>query len=198
MDWLDPTAYPFRPRRFETPEGAMSFVDEGAGPPVLLVHGTPSWSFEFRGVITRLAPHRRVIAPDHLGFGLSDKPRVGLTVEDHARRLRALVEALDLRGVTLVVHDFGGPIGLPLALDGDRVARVVVLNSWMWPSDGDATIARLDRLVRSPLGRLLYRGLGVSVRVLLPSAFGDRRRLSLRTSNRLAPENTPPLVYWRQ
>jgi haloalkane dehalogenase len=178
MNWLDKTLYPFSPGRFATPEGEMSYVDEGRGPPVLLVHGTPSWSFEFRGVIAELAGKRRVIAPDHLGFGLSDKPATGLDVPDHARRLRALVESLDLRELTLVVHDFGGPIALPLALETDRVRRVVVINSWMWPSEGDPRVARIDRLVRSPVGRFLYRRLGFSARVLLPSAFGDKRRLT--------------------
>lgn len=179
--WLDPSLYPFLPRRFPTPDGELSYLDEGAGPVVLLVHGTPSWSFEFRHVVQALAATHRVIAPDHLGFGFSDKPLgVGLTPEDHARRLRELVTALDLRDITLVVHDFGGPIGLPLALDerDQRVARVVVLNSWMWPSEGDPTIARVDRLVRSALGRFLYRWLGFSARVILPSAFGDKRRLT--------------------
>ena len=181
--WLDPQLYPYLPRRFATAEGDLSYLDEGSGPVVLLVHGTPSWSFEFRGVIADLSRDHRVIALDHLGFGLSDKPEgAALTPRDHARRLRALVEALDLRDVTLVVHDFGGPIGLPLAVDyapgRRRVCALVVLNSWMWPSDGDRTIARIDRMVRSPLGRLLYRRLGFSARVILPAAFGDKRRLT--------------------
>jgi haloalkane dehalogenase len=156
------------------------YLDEGTGPTVLFVHGTPSWSFEWREVIRALAPTFRCIAPDHLGFGLSDKPRdAPLRPEDHAARLAALVEALDLRDITLVVHDFGGPIGLPLALaPNTRIARVIVINSWMWPSDGDTAIARLDRVIRSPIGRLLYRWLGFSARVILPSTFGDRRRLT--------------------
>jgi haloalkane dehalogenase len=182
--WLDPTLYPFAPRRFQTPEGAISYLDEGQGPVVLLVHGTPSWSFEFREVVRSLSPTHRVIAPDHLGFGLSDKPegRIALAAlrpEDHARRLQALVDSLALRDITLVVHDFGGPIGLPLVLsDRGQVRRLVVLNSWMWPSAGDPGIARIDRMVRSPLGRFLYRWLGFSARVILPLAFGDRRRLT--------------------
>jgi haloalkane dehalogenase len=178
--WLDPTLYPFTPRRFATADGAISYLDEGRGPTVLMVHGTPSWSFEFREVVQALSGSHRVIVPDHLGFGLSDKPSgVPLRPEDHAQRLRALVEGLDLDELVLVVHDFGGPIGLPLALDASRRVRgVVVLNSWMWPSDGDPTIARIDRLVRSPLGRFLYRWLGISARVILPQSFGDRRRLT--------------------
>lgn len=178
--WLDTTSYPFRTRTFMTSEGALSYVDEGEGPVVLLVHGTPSWSFEYRHVIRDLSRDHRCIAIDHLGFGLSAKPPMSaLQLEGHARRLRALVEQLDLRGITLVVHDFGGPIALPLALEEDpRIRGLVVLNSWMWPSDADPAIARIDRLVRSGLGRILYRVFGFSARVLLPSAFGDRRRLT--------------------
>jgi pimeloyl-ACP methyl ester carboxylesterase len=178
--WLDRTLYPFATKRFTTSDGALSYVDEGSGPTLLFVHGTPSWSFEWREVIRVLSATHRCVAPDHLGFGLSDKPEgASLRPEDHARRLEALVTALDLRDVTLVVHDFGGPIGLPLALAPEgRVARLVVLNSWMWPSDGDKTIARIDRVVRSALGRFLYRWLGFSARVLLPGAFGDKRRLT--------------------
>ncbi len=179
--WLDRTLYPFSPRAFTTPAGSLSYLDEGRGSPVLLVHGTPTWSFEWREVVRLLAPHHRVIVPDHLGFGLSDKPsdETLLTPDAHARRLLALVDHLDLRDVTLVVHDFGGPIGLPVALERPaRVTRVVVLNSWMWPIGGEPEIARIDRVVRSPLGRLLYSWLNVSPRVLLPSALGDRAKLT--------------------
>lgn len=178
--FVDRTLYPFQPERFATDDGEMSYLDEGAGPPVLLVHGTPSWSFEWREVVTALKQKHRVIAPDHLGFGLSDKPAgAGYTPADHARRLLALVDHLDLRDLTLVVHDFGGPIGLPVALDrSDRVAKVVVVNTWMWSNEGDADVARIDRLVQSALGRSLYLDMNFSPRVLLPASFSDRRLLS--------------------
>lgn len=177
--WLDRSLYPFTPRRHETADGALSYLDEGEGPPIVFVHGTPSWSFEFRALVAALKNSHRCIAVDHLGFGLSDKPEEApLTPEDHARRLRKLVEALDLREITLVVHDFGGPIGLPLALDTTRIARVVVLNSWMWPNDDDPAVVRLDRVLRSWLGRVLYRWLNASPRWLLPAAFADRRKLT--------------------
>jgi haloalkane dehalogenase len=177
--WLDRTLYPFTPRRFETPEGAISYLDEGRGPPVLFVHGTPSWSFEWREVIRALSGDFRCIAPDHLGFGLSDKPQASLDPADHARRLRALVTHLGLEDATLVVHDFGGPIGLPLALDDDgTIGRVVLLNTWMWSNADDPRVAKIDRVVRSPLGRFLYRWLSFSPRVLLPAAMGRRAKLS--------------------
>lgn len=177
--WLDRTIHPFVPRSFATDDGVLRYLDEGAGDPVLLVHGTPSWSFEWRHAIAALRAHHRVIAPDHLGFGLSDKP-AGATYrpEDHARRLQALVRRLDLRHVTLVVHDFGGPIGLGLLReDAARIDRIVVVNSWAWPHGDIPRIRRLSRLVRSWLGRWLYLGLNASPRWLVPASFADRSRL---------------------
>jgi haloalkane dehalogenase len=183
--WLDVAAYPFTTRRWSCPEGTLSYVDEGQehGKPILFVHGTPSWSFEWRHVIAALRGERRCIAIDHLGFGLSDKPEhAAYRPEDHARRLQAFVRALDLRDITLVVHDFGGPIGLPVALDmPERVERIVVLNSFMWANGHDPAVQKIDRVVRSFIGKLLYRWLNISPRVLLPAAMGDRKALSKAT-----------------
>lgn len=178
--WLDRNLYPFATKSFESEGGTMSYVDEGSGPPILFVHGTPSWSFEWRAVIDALRATHRCIAPDHLGFGLSEKPSdARLTPRDHAERLRAFVEALDLRDVTLVVHDFGGPIGIPIALDlPERISRIVVANSFMWPNGDDYAARRLDRVIRSPLGRFLYLWLSFGPRFLLPSCFGDRSKLT--------------------
>ena len=181
--WVDRTLYPFTPRTFPTRDGRMAYLDEGPrdAPPVLVVHGTPTWSFEWREVVKLIRPHHRVIVPDHLGFGLSDaiEDPARLTPAAHAERLLALVDHLELRDLTLVVHDFGGPIGLPVALDRrERVARVVLLNTWMWPNADDAAVQRIDRMVRSPLGRFLYFTLNVSPKTLLPSAMGDRALLT--------------------
>jgi haloalkane dehalogenase len=74
MDWLDREEYPFGAHFFETPAGRIHYVDEGEGPPVLMVHGTPTWSFLYRRLIKDLSRDHRVIAVDNLGFGLSDKP----------------------------------------------------------------------------------------------------------------------------
>ncbi len=183
--WVDAAAYPFRPRRLDAGGGALSYVDAGAGPPVVLVHGTPTWSFVYRRLIRALAAAgHRVIAPDHLGFGLSDRPPgAGYRPEDHARRLAALLDALaagdpTFRDLTLVVHDFGGPVGLSYAVEHpERVARLVVLNTWLWALDGDTQIARGARLAAGPLGRLLYTRLNASPRWLIPAGFADRARL---------------------
>jgi haloalkane dehalogenase len=178
-DWVDRQLYPFEPRRFAVDGHAMSYVDEGSGAPVVLVHGTPTWSFLWRDAIRALSVGHRVVAPDHLGFGLSDKPAdADYTPAAHARRLQALIEHLGLEVVTLVVHDFGGPIGLHHALTRPQsVARVVLMNTWLWSNEGDRSVEGASRLFASPLGRLLYLRLNLSPRALLPSAFADRRRL---------------------
>ncbi|HEX2736275.1 MAG TPA: alpha/beta fold hydrolase [Polyangiaceae bacterium] len=181
-NWLDPQLYPFAPKRFQSSGGVLSYLDEGQGAPILFVHGTPSWSFEWRAVIRTLAAQARCIAPDHLGFGLSDKPSAArLDPEQHAQRLGELIDALDLQDVTLVVHDFGGPIGIGAVLPRlERIRRIVVLNSWCWSNAQDRAVRRLDRLINSWLGRFLYLCLNASPRWLLPASFGDRTKLTPR------------------
>lgn len=157
----------------------MHYVDEGSGDTLLLVHGTPTWSFEYRHVIKALSKRFRCVAPDHLGFGLSSRPKAfAYTPEAHADVLKAFVDRLGLDRFTLVVHDFGGPIGLPLALANDsRVARVVILNTWAWPLDDDP-LASSAKLAGGPIGRLLYKYANASLKMIMPSAYGDRKKLT--------------------
>ena len=177
-DWVDRTEYPFKSNWAELRDGRVHYADEGSGPPALLVHGTPTWSFEYRHVIRAARSSSRCIAPDHLGFGLSDRPRqAGYTPDAHARRLREFVDALGLDRFALVVHDYGGPIGLPLALSG-RVTRLVLLNTWMWPFDDDKEMTNRARFVRGGLGRWMYRHLNASLKLLMPSAYADKARLT--------------------
>jgi haloalkane dehalogenase len=111
----------------------MHYVDEGDGPPVLLLHGEPTSSFLWRNLILRLVEvGRRAVAPDLIGFGRSDKPaEVGwYSYDRHVESVTRLVEALDLRDLALVVHDWSGPIGLRFAVENpDRVERLVILNT---------------------------------------------------------------------
>ena len=154
----------------------MHFVDEGTGDPVLFVHGTPSWSFEFRHLLRQLRGQYRVIAPDLLGFGLSERPDAfDYSPESHAAMLREFVDRIGLGRFTLVVHDFGGPIALPLAVAG-RVNRLVLFNTWMWPID-EPSARRQARVIGSRAGRWLYQYANVSLRVLMPLAY--RRRATL-------------------
>ncbi|WNG45362.1 alpha/beta fold hydrolase [Archangium minus] len=178
--WLDTVSYPFAHRNLELPQGRMHYVDEGRGPTVLFIHGTPTWSFEWRHLIRALSATHRCIAPDLLGFGLSERPEhFDYSPEAHAQALAAFVDRLGLEDFTLVVHDYGGPIALPLALEHtERVRRLVILNSWMWSFEQNPDMVRRARLVSGALGRFLYRHLNFSLRVLMPSAYGDRRKLT--------------------
>jgi haloalkane dehalogenase len=124
--------YAFEPRYAEQDGLRMHYVDEGEGDPVLLLHGEPTWAFLYRKLIPPLAGVSRVVAPDYFGFGRSDKPT---QVEDysydfHTSSVRRLIEELDLTGITVVVQDWGGPIGLRLAVEQpERFARLVILNT---------------------------------------------------------------------
>ena len=170
--------------RIPLTDGEMHYVDEGSGPPILFVHGTPTNSYEYRHLIAALSTRFRCIAPDHLGFGESSRPRAfAYTPEAHARVLKEFVERLDLKDLTLVVHDFGGPIGLPLVagrgeLGVGSVKQVVILNSWAWPLDDDPKMARGARLIAGAIGRFLYRYANASLRLIMPSAYGDRKKLT--------------------
>jgi haloalkane dehalogenase len=178
--WIDREAYPFTPRTFEVDGAPMRYVDEGEGRPVLLVHGTTTWSFLYRDLIRTLSPRYRCVAPDHLGFGLSGKPEgAPYRPVDHARRLRALVEHLGLRDITLVLHDFGGPIGLAYALDQPGNLRSLVLcNTWMWSLRGEPLIEVASRLGGGSIGRVLFRRYNIELRTVFKAVWGRRSELS--------------------
>ena len=135
--WVSDELFPFDSRFFPVgPDRHMHHVDEGTGPPIVMVHGNPSWSFEFRHLIASLRGTHRCIAMDHIGFGLSSRSprREDHHPRAHARNLIALLEALDVRDVTLFLTDWGGPIGLEFARKHpDRVSGLVIANSWSWP-----------------------------------------------------------------
>jgi haloalkane dehalogenase len=125
----DLPGFPFKPNYVEQDGLRMHYVDEGRGDGVLLLHGEPTWSFLYRKMMPRLAQVARVLAPDYFGFGRSDKPveRDWYTYDRHYSSIERFVEQLDLRGLTVVVHDWGGPIGLRLAVERpERVQRLVI------------------------------------------------------------------------
>jgi haloalkane dehalogenase len=118
----------------------MHYIDEGPAdaPPVLLLHGNPAWGYLWRGAIPPLlAAGLRVIVPDQIGFGLSEKPHSHAvhTLDNHTANLVALLDRLDLRGVTFVCHDWGGPTGLGALLTRpERAVAVAVMSTWAWAS----------------------------------------------------------------
>ena len=137
--------YPFAPHYVTVDGMRMHYLDEGAGDPILLLHGEPDWSYLYRKMIPDLATAFRVIAPDYLGFGRSDKPTdlSWYSYDRHTESVKRVIENLDLHGITVVVQDWGGPIGLRVATEmPERFARLVVLNTGLfspgpgWPTEG--------------------------------------------------------------
>ncbi|HTZ22157.1 MAG TPA: alpha/beta fold hydrolase [Opitutaceae bacterium] len=160
-EWLV-KLYPFGVHQFSTLHGAnLSYVDEGPGgdEAVLMLHGNPTWSFFYRDVIQALAPKVRCIAPDHVGMGLSDKPQeYPYTLASRIADIEALVASLQLRKVHLVVHDWGGAIGLGWAVKHpELVGKIVVLNTAAFRSPHIP--ARIALCKAWGLGTLLVRGL---------------------------------------
>lgn len=178
--WLSESGYPFDSRYFDSDDGRLHYVDQGTGHPIVLVHGTPTWSFLYRNLITTLSREYRVIAVDHLGFGLSDTPtNAGYTPKDHADRLNSFIEYLELEQFTLGVHDFGGPIGLSYAIDQpETVSRLVLFNTWLWSLKDDTTMRATALLMRGWLGRLFYCRYNGSPRFLLKYMWGDESPLT--------------------
>jgi haloalkane dehalogenase len=124
--------YPFAPHWLDLDGLRMHYLDEGAGDPVLLLHGEPTWSFLWRKIIPPLAARARVVAPDLIGFGMSDKPTDPgwYSYDRHVASVERLVLELGLERLTLVVHDWGGPIGLRVAVEhADLVDRIVILDT---------------------------------------------------------------------
>lgn len=167
--WLDRDRYPFESNWIDLPEGRVHYVDEGPGATsvrpvstrkrrredetaVVFLHGNPTWSFLYRHLVRELSEAYRCVAPDLLGFGLSAAPETFTYLPaNHARVVERLLESLALDEVVVVVHDWGGPLGLDYATrNPDDVAGIVAMNTWCWPRKG-----RLDRTT----SRLLNTGL---------------------------------------
>jgi pimeloyl-ACP methyl ester carboxylesterase len=192
--WLQ-AAYPFH-RRMAFIEGTrVHFVDEGEGRPVLLMHGNPTWSYLWRKVIPRLAAAGlRAVVPDLVGLGLSEKPPSvkAHTLEFHIRTILTLVRALDLKELTVVGQDWGGPIAAGVAArDRDRVRAVVFANTSVLPPGKTFRTSWFHRLARTPLlSDLLFRGFNFPIPVLAkvqgdPGSIGpaERRAYAYPLSN---------------
>jgi len=168
----------------------IHYVDEGAGEPILMLHGNPTWSYLYRYLIRDLSSDYRCIAPDHLGFGYSDKPRHGdYGMRAHIMRLDAFVARLDLHDVTLVVQDWGGIIGLGWAVrHKERVKRLVILNTAGFAAPGRMAMLRMHprpwgllflQALKIPLlGEIFVQGMNGFVRKLLPAGFVHKERLT--------------------
>ncbi|MBI4347302.1 MAG: alpha/beta fold hydrolase [Elusimicrobia bacterium] len=162
--------YPFASRWLPTAAGRLHYVDEGSGEPLVFLHGNPSWSFMYRDLIRELRSSYRCIAPDHLGMGLSDKPgdaAYRYTLESRVGDLERLLDHLGLSsGLTLVLHDWGGMIGMAYASRRlERVRRLVVTNTAAFLNPKGMLLPWQLKLARdSSLGALLVRGFNAFAR----------------------------------
>lgn len=172
--------YPFEGRFLDLDGIRMHYLDEGDGPPVVMVHGNPTWSYYYRHLVLALRESHRVVVPDHIGCGLSDKPgedaypyRLERRVED----LERLIDHAELDGkVTLVVHDWGGMIGMAWAVrHPERVERLVILNTSGFHLPAGKRVPLSLRLSRSVLGAFLVRGLNLFCRGALRYCATQRR-----------------------
>ncbi len=162
--------YPFQSRELQLDGRRYHYLDEGQGPVLLLAHGNPTWSFYWRRIIQALRPRYRLIAPDHMGCGLSDKPRdYPYVLQQHVSNLLRLVEHLELQDVTLLAHDWGGAIGMGAAVAApERFARFVLFNTAAFRS---RHIPWRIRVCRTPLlGKLAVQGFNGFARAALRMA----------------------------
>ncbi|MBF6062317.1 alpha/beta fold hydrolase [Nocardia terpenica] len=174
--WVDDDLFPFESRFVDIDGHTVHYVDEGSGPTLLFLHGNPTWSFLWRDVIRALRDDFRCVALDYPGFGLSTPmPGYRYLPEEHADVVTGFVDSLGLEGVTLVGQDWGGLIGLaavqrrPGAFD-----RLVLADTWAWPTNGVLHFEYFSRIFGGPPGRFLARHLNFLVNVFIP--LGHRRR----------------------
>ncbi len=182
--------YPFDSQWHSLDDGyRMHYVEQGDGEPVLMVHGNPTWSFYYRHLVQALSSSHRAIAIDHIGCGLSDKPQsYDYNLRRHTTNLLSLIESLDLSGIHLVVHDWGGAIGLGAASQiAERIRSLTILNTGAFPPP---YIPWRIYSLRTPLlGTFAIRGLNLFAGPAVTMAMNRNRLSEVAKSGLLAPYN---------
>lgn len=198
------TEYPFHPHYFHINNHALHYIQEGQGELILFIHGTPSWSFEFRNIIKSLSDKYQCIAPDFIGFGRSDKPRnFDYSPKAQSEILEKFILQKNLKNIHLVVHDFGGPIAIQTAIrHPGRIKNLIILNSWMWSQKNESHFKAKMKLLKNPLIPFLYRYFNFSARFLLPKTFGKNKITKKILKGYTAPfirrkEREAPLAFAR-
>ena len=174
----DNQLYPFAAQKISIHGHNLSFLDQGKGRVVVMLHGNPTWSFYYRNLVSLLHDNYRVIVPDHMGCGYSAKPqKYPYTLKTHIDNLESLLAERDIDKFSLVVHDWGGAIGMGLALRyPERVKSLVILNTAAFRSE---RIPLRISICRVPvLGDLIVRGF---------NGFA-RGAVTMAVANRMAPE----------
>lgn len=212
IDWTFGGTWPYEPKWFDSPDGRMHYIDEGPANarPVVMVHGNPTWGYLYRRFIEAVtAAGYRAVVLDHLGFGRSDKPDDAelYRIPRHADRCEALLESLDLHDATIVVQDWGGPIGLAWAArHPERVRSLVILNTFCHRPPDDVKLPVPLKLFRARgIGAVMVKGLHAFVRGFLfragvehPDRLGEHERAAYTTPHPNWSSRTPVLVFPRE
>jgi haloalkane dehalogenase len=188
--WLDRRLFPYDSRFVDVHGNRLHYIDEGSGPLLLFLHGNPTWSFLYRHIVERLAHHFRCIAVDYPGFGLSVARRgYGFTPPDQTIVIEGFVDALDLPKLSIMVQDWGGPIGLGFAARRpDRVQSLIIGNSFAWPATPG--MKGFSYVFGNPLARFLIRRTNVLARWLIPAGI-SRTLSAAELAAYLGPFPTP-------
>lgn len=212
VDWTFGGTWPYEPCWFDTADGRLHYVDEGArnGFPVVLVHGNPTWGYVWRNFIPPLLrAGYRVIVPDHLGFGRSDKPSAPslYSIPRHAGRLGQLLDSLDLSDAIMAPQDWGGPIGLAWAAHRpERVRALAILNTLAHRPHRRIKLPLSLRLIRRPgIGEIIVKGAHGFVRGFLfrgglahPERLGSTERAAYLAPHPTWSSRTGILVFPRE
>lgn len=176
LDAIKPL-YPFRSHFFTIDGHRLHYLDEGSGPPILLLHGNPTWSFYYRELVREFSEHYRVIAPDHIGCGLSEKPQnYPYTLSRHIDNLGRLLDHLRLTDITLGVHDWGGAIGFGYAArHPQRIRRFIVFNTAAFIGP---VPFRISICAWPIVGAFAVRGLNAFARAAIYMACKNRSRMT--------------------
>jgi haloalkane dehalogenase len=163
--------FPVEHRFLELDGARIHYVDEGAGDTLLLLHGNPSWSFLYRKIIAGLKDAYRCVALDFPGYGMSSAPDAyGYTPREHSAVLERFVDRLAISDLTIMVQDWGGPIGLGFAARRPELVRGLIIgNTWAWPHDRDRRIRAFSWIMGGPIGKALTRRFN-----FVPRAFFSR------------------------
>ena len=192
-EWVDDEMFPFDSHFVELDGNVVHYVDEGSGPILLMLHGNPTWSFLWRDVIRALQDDYRCIALDYPGFGLSTaRPGYRYLPEEHADVVTSFVETLGLTGTTLVGQDWGGPIGLTVEQRRPGTFdRLVLANTWAWPTNGDLYVEFFSRFAGASPLRYLARRLNLVVNAFVPTGHHRRKPTTAEMTHYRRAQDTP-------
>lgn len=177
--WLDRREYPFESKYFQTPVGKMHYIDVGKGDPIVMVHGNPGWSFEFRNIIKEMSNTHRCIAIDHIGFGLSDKPEsFDYLPASHARNFELFMDSMGLQDITMTFNDWGGPIGLSYAIKHpEKFKKFVIMNTYLWSVEDDPYYQKFSKMMGGGFGRFMIKNFNIFGNFFLTKVVGDKKSL---------------------